>query len=115
MTRARLRVLLPLAAALAIVVPLAWMWQASLLPDTYAVTEMGYVDMGGGPAVSMPGHGTGHGTGHGGGHGDHGSSTGTTSVEDLVGPRTASPTPIQKRTSGHSVPSSEAITPVIEA
>ncbi len=52
MTRARLRVLLPVAAALAVVVPLAWLWQASLLPDTYAVTEMGYVDTGGGAAVS---------------------------------------------------------------
>ena len=48
MTWARLRVLLPVAAALAIVVPLAWMWQSSRLPDSYSVMDMGYVDTGGG-------------------------------------------------------------------
>ena len=55
MRRARLRVVLPLAAALAVLAPLVWLWQASLVPDTYAVTDMGYVDTGGGPAVSMTG------------------------------------------------------------
>ncbi len=90
MTRARLRVLLPLAAALAVVVPLAWMWQASLLPDTYAVTEMGYVDLGGGPSVSMAGMPDMDGMHHGG-TGDDGAAADTTSVADLVGPRTGEP------------------------
>jgi FtsP/CotA-like multicopper oxidase with cupredoxin domain len=78
-TRARLRVLLPVAAALAIVVPLAWMWQSSLLPDTYSVTEMGYVDLGGGSPVDLAGHGGGHGSSDG-----SAAPASETSVEDLV-------------------------------
>ena len=81
MTRARLRVLLPVAAALAVVVPLAWLWQASLLPDTYSVTDMGYVDTGGGPAVP----------GHSGMNGMHHGAAGGTSVADLVEKRTGAP------------------------
>jgi FtsP/CotA-like multicopper oxidase with cupredoxin domain len=82
--RARLRVILPLAAALAIVLPLAWMWQASLLPDTYSVMDMGYVDTGGGPAVSMSGMDM---AGM-----DHGSADDeAVSVEELTGPQDGEP------------------------
>jgi FtsP/CotA-like multicopper oxidase with cupredoxin domain len=82
-TRARLRVLLPVAAALAVVVPLAWLWQASLLPGTYSVMDMGYVDTGGGPAVAGPGSAGLHGMHHG--------ADGATSVTDLVEHRTGEP------------------------
>jgi FtsP/CotA-like multicopper oxidase with cupredoxin domain len=49
-----------------VVAPLAWFWQASLLPDTYDLAEMGYADYGGGP--------------RGGGHDHHRG----TAVADLV-------------------------------
>jgi FtsP/CotA-like multicopper oxidase with cupredoxin domain len=86
-TRARLRVLLPLAAALAVVVPLAWMWQSSRLPDTYSVMDMGYVDTGGGAPLSTGGHampGMHHGS-------SGGSMHGATSVTDLVETRKGPP------------------------
>ena len=54
-------------ATLVVVAPLAWFWHASLVPSTYSVMDMGYVDTGGVPA------------GHAGHHGAH-----TTSVKDLV-------------------------------
>ena len=76
MTRSRLRVLLACLATLAIVVPLAWMWQASRMPSTYSVMDMGYVDYGGGPSTSMAGHGD-----HGGGAAVGGSPV---SVADLT-------------------------------
>ena len=77
MSRSRLRVLVACLAALAIVAPLAWMWQASLLPSSYSVMDMGVVDLGGGPAPSQghPGHRGQAGTGV--------ATTGT-SVDDLV-------------------------------
>lgn len=52
MTRNRLRILVASLAALAIIVPLAWMWQASLLPSSYSVMSMGVVDYGGGPPAA---------------------------------------------------------------
>jgi FtsP/CotA-like multicopper oxidase with cupredoxin domain len=56
----RARFILACAAALAIVLPLGWMWQRSLLPSSYSVADMGYMDYGGGPkpvaAGAMPGH-----------------------------------------------------------
>ena len=67
--KAHLRQIVAIAATLVIVVPLAWMWQASRMPGSYSVMDMGYVDAGGGP-VSATGH-----------HGDH---AGTISVSDLV-------------------------------
>ena len=48
MSRSRLRVLLACLATAAIVVPLGWMWQASRMPSTYSVMDMGYADYGGG-------------------------------------------------------------------
>ncbi len=64
-------------ATLAVVAPLAWMWQRSLQPDTYSVMDMGYPDYGGGPVPSdamaaMEGH-----AGHAGG---------SVSVDTLTGP-----------------------------
>jgi FtsP/CotA-like multicopper oxidase with cupredoxin domain len=47
--RMRWRQLVAVAAALAIVVPLAWMWWDSRMPGSYSVMDMGYVDLGGGP------------------------------------------------------------------
>jgi len=43
------------AATLAVLAPLVWMWQASLLPDRYSVMNMGHPDYGGGPGESMSG------------------------------------------------------------
>jgi FtsP/CotA-like multicopper oxidase with cupredoxin domain len=45
----RLRVLLPLLGALAVVLPLGWMWASSFAPSRYAATDTGYVDDGGAP------------------------------------------------------------------
>ncbi|HJT94357.1 MAG TPA: multicopper oxidase family protein [Mycobacterium sp.] len=65
-TKERRRLLVGLVASALILVPLGWFWQQSLLPSTYSVMDMGYVDYGGGP------RGSGH-TGHSG-----------TSVKELV-------------------------------
>ena len=43
------RLLLAAAATLALLVPLGWMWWSSLLPGSYSVMDMGYLDYGGGP------------------------------------------------------------------
>jgi FtsP/CotA-like multicopper oxidase with cupredoxin domain len=37
------------AMSLALVTPLGWMWAQSLVPETYSVMDMGYLDYGGGP------------------------------------------------------------------
>ncbi|RZU49161.1 FtsP/CotA-like multicopper oxidase with cupredoxin domain [Krasilnikovia cinnamomea] len=63
---ARLRLVVAVVAALAVLGPLGWFWQRSLVPDSYDMAAMGYPDDGGGP----PGHG------HAGG----------LSVTDLTGP-----------------------------
>ncbi|HYH34002.1 MAG TPA: multicopper oxidase family protein [Nocardioides sp.] len=47
--RPRWRAVLAVAGALAVVAPLGWMWQASLLPDSYDMAAMGYAEWGGGP------------------------------------------------------------------
>ncbi|MDX6231373.1 MAG: hypothetical protein QOH68_324, partial [Nocardioidaceae bacterium] len=54
-------------ATLVVLTPLAWLWHASLVPSTYSVMDMGYIDTGGAPAQ------------HHAHHGAH-----TTSVKDLV-------------------------------
>ena len=46
-SRRMLRVVLLVLATVAIVIPLAWMWQASRMPTAYSVMEMGYLDYGG--------------------------------------------------------------------
>ena len=67
MTKERWRLLLACLATLAILVPLAWLWQASRTPSVYSVMDLGYLDYGGGP--------------RGGAHAGHGMGT---SVADLV-------------------------------
>jgi FtsP/CotA-like multicopper oxidase with cupredoxin domain len=42
----RLRLVLPVLATVAILAPLAWLWQASLVPAAYSVMSMGYPDYG---------------------------------------------------------------------
>ena len=49
MTPERRRLLIALVASVAVLGPLAYYWQASLLPDSYSVMDMGYADYGGGP------------------------------------------------------------------
>ncbi|KRF26580.1 copper oxidase [Phycicoccus sp. Soil803] len=41
-----------LAAALVVLLPLAWLWAASLVPASYSVMTMGLVDVGGGAALA---------------------------------------------------------------
>ncbi len=55
--RGRTRLWLASAATAALVVPLAWFWQASLLPDSYDLATMGEVDWGGGPRAPHSHHG----------------------------------------------------------
>jgi FtsP/CotA-like multicopper oxidase with cupredoxin domain len=68
--RPRVRVLLALGASLAVVLPLGWMWQASLLPASYSAAGMGFPDYGGGPR------------GHHGHHGHHGTGTDVTELKE---------------------------------
>ena len=70
------RLLIAAAATLAILLPLGWMWWSSLLPGSYSVMDMGYLDYGGGskPAGVMEPGGDMHGMDH----------AGMTSVADLV-------------------------------
>ncbi len=78
--RRALRVVVPVVTALAILVPLAWMWQGSLTPSRYSVMSMGVADYGGGPESA--------GTVAAGAHAGHGAPPGVTpetrSVTDLV-------------------------------
>ncbi len=76
--RRMLKIVLPILATLAIVAPLAWLWQASRVPGTYSVMDMGYLDYGGGAA---PDTGGGHG-GHMQGHMHH--SDHSQLITDLV-------------------------------
>ena len=75
--RTRVLRLVPLIASLAILLPLAWLWQDSRVPAAYSVMEMGYADLGGSTADAA-------------GHVDHAGHTGgtdppvTRSVSDLV-------------------------------
>jgi FtsP/CotA-like multicopper oxidase with cupredoxin domain len=62
----RVRLVVSLLATVAILAPLAWLWQASLVPNSYSVMGMGTLDYGGGPV---------------GGH-DHGSTA--RSVSDIT-------------------------------
>ena len=57
MNKDRLRLLLACLATLAVVVPLAYLWQHSRLPSTYSVMSMGYDDYGGGSHDMMGPHG----------------------------------------------------------
>ena len=64
MTREHRHLLVACLATLAIVLPLGWMWNASRMPGTYSVMDMGYLDYGGGPRPTQDGS-AGHGAGHG--------------------------------------------------
>jgi FtsP/CotA-like multicopper oxidase with cupredoxin domain len=46
----KLRIVIAALLALAIIAPLAWLWQSSLVAKSYSVMGMGYLDYGGGPA-----------------------------------------------------------------
>lgn len=61
-----------LTATLALVGTVGWFWYGSLVPDTYSVMDMGYLDAGGGPVA---------------GHQHSGAHPGGTGVADLTGPR----------------------------
>jgi len=74
-TRNRLRVALPIVLTVGLLAPMAYAWQASLVPDSYAATAMGSVDFGGGPVPP--------GQGHTGAGGPHAPAAGTISVDDL--------------------------------
>ena len=47
----RVRLIVSIVAALAILAPLAWLWQSSLVPNSYSVMGMGNLDYGGGPVA----------------------------------------------------------------
>jgi FtsP/CotA-like multicopper oxidase with cupredoxin domain len=52
------KVILPILATVAIVAPLAWLWQASRVPSVYSVMDMGDHDYGlGATATGVGGHG----------------------------------------------------------
>jgi FtsP/CotA-like multicopper oxidase with cupredoxin domain len=56
----RTRLIVASAATLLVVGPLVWFWQASFMPQTYSIMDMGAVDTGGPPTRPHGGHG-GHG------------------------------------------------------
>ncbi|MEV6417593.1 multicopper oxidase family protein [Kribbella sp. NPDC051718] len=65
--------LIALGVTLAVLVPLAYLWATSLVPNNYSAMDMGYADYGGGPSMA--------------GHMHHGGM----SVTDLTGPRDGKP------------------------
>ncbi|MDQ1483969.1 MAG: hypothetical protein QOF35_2045, partial [Actinomycetota bacterium] len=68
--------LLAAVAAVAVLLPLGWLWKTSLLPSTYSVMDMGYADFGvGRKAVATDGHQNMPGMAHG------------ASVASLTGPK----------------------------
>lgn len=77
--RPRLATAAGLTATLLLVAFLGWSWQASRLPDSYSVMDMGVADIGGGPPLDMSGHAA-HGAEHGG-----------ISLASLSGPRAGAP------------------------
>ena len=77
-SRQALKIVLPILATLAILAPLAWLWQGSRVPAVYSVMDMGHHDYGGGAA---PDAGGGHG-GHAQGHVHH--SEPSRLITDLV-------------------------------
>lgn len=69
----RVRLAVACAATTAVLGPLVWLWQDSLLPEAYSVMDMGYADVGGGPPVAAAEHAA-H---SGGGASGHGRQAGT--------------------------------------
>ncbi|MEV4110690.1 multicopper oxidase family protein [Nonomuraea sp. NPDC049695] len=70
----RVRRIVAGVATVAVLGPLVWLWQDSLLPEAYSVMDMGYADHGGGPHGSS-GHET-HAAGGASAHGGHGPGAG---------------------------------------
>jgi FtsP/CotA-like multicopper oxidase with cupredoxin domain len=92
--KSRARLVLAVAATALVLGPLIWLWQASLLPETYSVMDMGRPEYGGGPSSAGQGagqsaaHGPSHGDrrpsgGPGGGHPHHGTAANDRSVAAL--------------------------------
>jgi FtsP/CotA-like multicopper oxidase with cupredoxin domain len=54
--RGRVRLALSFVATAVVLGPLAWFWQASLVPGTYSAMDLGYLDHGGGPAGDGAAH-----------------------------------------------------------
>ena len=46
-------------ASAALLLPLGWLWERRLVPDTYSVMHMGYADHGGGSAARHEAHAPG--------------------------------------------------------
>lgn len=59
MSPERRGLLIAVTAAAVVLVPLAYLWQGSRLPGSYAVTDMGYADYGGGEPMTVQHHMTG--------------------------------------------------------
>ena len=59
--RRGLKTALASGAVLAVLAPLGWFWQGSLVPGTYSAMDMGYADLGGGPGAVGAEHAA-HGT-----------------------------------------------------
>ncbi|GGM43058.1 multicopper oxidase family protein [Dactylosporangium sucinum] len=57
MRRTHLRAAVSVTAALAVLSPLGWWWQDSLVPDAYSIMDMGYADYGGGVSHEGMHHG----------------------------------------------------------
>jgi FtsP/CotA-like multicopper oxidase with cupredoxin domain len=82
-SRARLRLAVALGTTFVLVGTLGWMWWSSLVPSTYSVMEMGYLDYGGGPAPTAHHHGGSTGAAGMSGMPGMDASGGTVSVADL--------------------------------
>ncbi|MEU8268562.1 multicopper oxidase family protein [Sphaerisporangium sp. NPDC049002] len=67
----RIRLAVAGVATIAILGPLTWLWQGSLMPEAYSVMDMGYEDYGGGRPA--------HAAGSGGGSSGHGAHSGASS------------------------------------
>lgn len=74
------RVWVPVLATVALLAPLAWLWQASRVPASYSVMDMGYLDQGGVQTdPSVGGH-----AGHGGTTTDPNAGPGLHPITELV-------------------------------
>ena len=79
-----MRLVLACLATTAVLGPLGWMWLSSLVPSTYSVMDMGYVDTGGGPPLVGVQGGHTHAAGVDLVDHDHTATSTARSVPDLV-------------------------------
>lgn len=78
--------------ALAVVAVVGWFWARSLVPSTYSVMDMGYVDLGtGGSSYAAAGGGHHHGAAVAAPPAARAADADQVSVTDLVGDRTRAP------------------------